>query len=289
MDATIETKKVTPGDFEQIYPLLCEFDNPKITKRLWRNLFSDYWNFQKEFIGYKLVIGNRIVGFVAYILSERWLNGRNEKFLVLSSWIVKKEFRSFSLELLYPILELNNHTLLSFTPTPGAHAIETKLFDMKVLDTHEVIIPCLITSPAVFQKKVTLSLHPRQFIHHLTEEEKKYCEHHSKFRCNHLFVQFQQGHLYLITKQKYIRHLRFHKIYYVNRPDLFLEHFSCLRFHLPRVLKAFGLIIDSRFLKQKKIPFSYRKEFFMPMLYRSERLTPDKIDYLYSEFFLLEE
>jgi hypothetical protein len=289
MDTRVETEQATPGDFERIYPLLLEFENPKITKKLWQNLFIDHWNFQKEFIGYKLVIGSRIVGFLAYILSERWLNGRREKFCVLSSYIVNKEFRRFCLHLLYPLLELKNHTLLSFTPSPVAFAIETKLFDMKVLDTHEVIIPCLITTSAVLQKQVPITLNPRLFTQHLTEEEKKYYEHHSKFSCNHLFVELQQGHLYLITKQKCVKHLRFHKIYYINHPDLFLEHFSCLRFHLPRVLKACGLIIDSRFLKTKKIPFSYRREFSMPMLYNSERLKPDQIDYLYSEYFLLEE
>lgn len=289
MEARVETKKARCEDFERIYPLLCEFDNPKITKKLWQNLFRDHWNFQKEYIGYKLVTGNRIVGFAAYILSERWLNGRREKFCNLSSWIVKKEFRKFSLDLLYPVLELENHTLLSFTPSSGAFAIETKLFNMQVLDTHEVIIPCLITPPAFFQKQGTFSRCPRQFIHHLTGEERTSYEHHSKFKCSHLLVEFQREHLYLITKQKYVKHLCFHKIYYLNRPDLFLKHFSYLRFHLPRILKAFGLIIDSRFLKSKKIPFSHRRAFSMPMLYKSERLMPDQIDYLYSEYFLLEE
>lgn len=285
---TVKISKATIEDFEQVYPLLLEFNNPIITKNLWKNLFADHWNFQKGFVGYKLVSGGRIVGFIAYILSKRWQGVREENFCVLSSVIVKKEFRGYGMDLIYPLLDLKDHTIISFTPTRGTFQILTELFHFKILDTHEVIIPCLITPPAVFNRNPELILAQEKIRQHLTPEERKLYEDHNQFNCKHMCIKFQKEHLYIVAKKRYLRHIPFQKIYYLNRPDLFMKNLSYLRFHLPRVLRSSGLIIDSRFVGEKNIPLSFQREFYMPFAYKSSRLLPNQIDYLYSEYFLLE-
>jgi len=65
---------------------------------------------------------------------------------------------------------------------------------------------------------------------------------------------------------------------------LYLED---IRFHVPLALKTVGIVVDSRFLQGRDIPFKKNKNFYMPMLYKSDHLQPHEIDYLYSEFFLL--
>ena len=104
----MKIEKAVTGDFHQVCPLLQEFNNPKISKEQWKNLFSDYWNFQGSHCGYKLMDGSNIVGFVAYIFSRKRINGKWEKFCNLSSWIVKKEYRSSSIDLLYPLRDLSD-------------------------------------------------------------------------------------------------------------------------------------------------------------------------------------
>ena len=193
------------------------------------------------------------------------------------------------MDLLSPILDLDDYTITTFSSSPPAFKIFTGHFEFQTLDTHEVIIPRLITLPAVFNRRPKIIHNSSQIDQHLTEEEKIIFKHHSIFNCQHLLIRWKQEQLYLIAKKKLKKQLPFHKIYYLNSTDLFLKNLSFFRFHLPRVLKSFGFIIDSRFLKKKIIPVSLRKEFSVPMLYRSRRVQPNQIDYLYSEYFLLEE
>jgi len=291
MNFTPKLEKATLDDFEKVFPLLMDFNNPKISREQWRNLFFDYWGFNKSFCGYKLVVGDQVVGFMAYILSKKLINNRWENFCDLSSWIVKPEFRKYSIDLLYPILELKDHTIISFTPTVGAYNVETKLFKLKEFDWYEVIMLALPCFPALFKTKFKIHIDKKSSPHfpigQLSEYEKKIFDDHAKFDCEHIVITSGEGNLYLILKKTYRRRLPFYKIYYASNIPLFLDLLDALRFRIPLKLKSAGIIVDSRFLKDKYVPLKKKKKFYMPMLYKSERVQPHEVDYLYSEFFLL--
>jgi hypothetical protein len=288
---TPTVEKARAEDFEKVYPLLLDFNNPKITRTQWKRLFTDNWNFQKEYCGYKLVLGDEIVGFIAYILSKKLINEKWENFCNISSWIVKPEYRSSSVDLLYPLLELNDHSIISFTPTAGAYKVETKLFKLKILDSYEVIIPALPGFSALLRKNFKVITHRQNqdecFLQLLSDHEGKIFRDHGKFDCHHVVITTEQENLYLIFKKTYKRHLPFAKVYYINNPKLFLHHLEDIRCRIPLALKTAGIVVDSRFLQDRVIHFKKTKNFYMPMLYRSDHLQPHEVDYLYSEFFLL--
>jgi hypothetical protein len=284
-------EKARAEDFEKVYPLLLTFNNPKITKAQWQRLFTDNWNFQKDYCGYKLVLGNDIVGFIAYIFSKKLIDEKWEKFCNISSWIVKPEYRSSSVDLLYPLLELKDHTVISFTPTVGAYKVETSLFKLKILDNYEAIIPALPRFSVSLRKKFKV-ITPRKnqdecLLPLLTDYERKIFRDHEKFDCHHLVITSNRGNLYMIFKRIYKRHLPFAKLYYISNPGLFLHHLHDIRFRIPLALNTVGIVVDSRFLQGRAIRFKKTKNFYMPMLYRSEHLQPHEVDYIYSEFFLL--
>jgi hypothetical protein len=238
------------------------------------------------------VVGHKIVGFVAYILSRKLINGKWEKFCNLSSWVVKPEYRSSGIDLLYPMLDLKDHTITSFTPNAAGYKIETKLFKFKFLDGYEVIMPALPRFSALLAKKfkiITRHKNPdERLLQLLSDHERKIFQNHVKFDCHHVVITTGQGNLYLILNKTYKRHLPFAKVYYINNPELFLHHLEDIRFRVPLALKTVGIVVDSRFLQDRAIPFKKTKNFFMPMVYRSDHLQPHEVDYLYSEFFLLE-
>ena len=288
---TPTVEKVRAEDFEKVYPLLLDFNNPKITRTQWKRLFTDNWNFQKEYCGYKLVLGDEIVGFIAYILSKKLINEKWENFCNLSSWIVKPEYRSSSVDLLYPLLELKDYTIISFTPSVGAYEVETRLFKLKIMDSYEVIIPALPRVSALMKKKFKILARGKnaddQLLQLLSDYERKIFLDHGKFDCHHVVITSERGNLYMIFKRLYKRHLSFAKLYYISNPGLFLHHLEDIRFRVPLTLKTAGIVVDSRFLQDRTIHFKKIKNFYMPMLYRSDHLQPHEVDYLYSEFFLL--
>jgi hypothetical protein len=291
MKNTPTVEKVRAEDFKKVYPLLLDFNNPKITRTQWKRLFINYWNFQKEYCGYKLMLGDDTVGFIAYIISRKLINDKWENFCNISSWIVKPEYRSSSVDLLYPLLELKDYTIISFTPTAGAYKVETKLFKLKILDGCEVIIPALPRLSALLRKNFKVITRRKNqdecFLQLLSDYEGEIFRDHGKFDCHHIVTTSNQGNLYMIFKRIYKRHLPFAKLYYISNPGLFLHHLEDIRFRIPLSLKTAGIVVDSRFLQDMHIPFKKTKNFYMPMLYRSDHLQPYEVDYLYSEFFLL--
>lgn len=287
----MKVEKAGSDDFEQIYPLLLGFNNPAITRDQWKNLFIDYWNFQKGYCGYKLMDGDETVGFFAYILSEKQINGQWEKFCNISSWFVKPEYRGSSIDLLYHLRDFPGVTLISYTPSIGAYKVETKLFKFKVLDRYEVIIPALPTLSGVLKKKCEIITHTPggsgKIMAYLSDYEKKVFRDHVDFDCYHLVVSTGRENLYLVFGKVYKRHIPFAKLYFVSDRDLFLKHLDEIRFRVPLALKTAGMVVASRFLGERRFRFSKNKAFYMPMLYKSDHLQPHQIDYLYSEYFLL--
>jgi len=51
-------------DFEKVYPLFLEFNNPYVTKEHWRQLFVDHSGCQDGRFGYILFDGEDAVGFL---------------------------------------------------------------------------------------------------------------------------------------------------------------------------------------------------------------------------------
>jgi hypothetical protein len=167
----------------------------------------------------------------------------------------------------------------------------TRLFKFKLLDRYEVIMPALPRLPGLLKKKfkiITHRRHPQKTLFQfLSDYEQKIFHDHEKFDCDHVVLTADRGNLYMIFKRIYKRHLPFVKLYYVSNPGLFLQCLEDLRIRIPLALKTFGLVVDSRFLAGRDIPFKKNKNFYMPMIYKSDRLEPHEVDYLYSEFFLL--
>ena len=86
-------------DFERVYPLLLEFNNPYLTKEDWRQLFIDHSGLQNDRFGWLLADGDNVVGFAGTILSERMIRGEKVRLSNVSGWIVQHEYRAHSLAL----------------------------------------------------------------------------------------------------------------------------------------------------------------------------------------------
>ena len=71
----VTIREARADDFERVYPLLVEFENPHLKTEHWRQLFIDHTGLQNGHFGWALVDGDDIVGFVSTILSERTIRG----------------------------------------------------------------------------------------------------------------------------------------------------------------------------------------------------------------------
>src|SRR5262245_50374537 len=122
--ATVE--KATPAMFDDIYPLLLELDKTHSIEK-WRTIFDYQWESGEGYVGYTLVDGRKVVGFNGALFSRRIIGGREVKFCNLTSWIVKEQYRTESLRLVFPILNLKGYTFTNLTMNDRAWDVAKRL------------------------------------------------------------------------------------------------------------------------------------------------------------------
>lgn len=282
----VYVKKTYKEDFEKIYELLLDFNNPRIKKEDWRQLFIDYWKKDENYVGYVLVDKGKIVGFIGTIFSKRFINDNQFVFCNLTSWIVKKAYRNKSLHLLFPILRLKDCTLTNFSP--GNYDIIFKMFGFKKINTDIVVIlPLPNIYLALSKKNCHLILDKALMGKYMNDSESKIFHDHFKFNCVHLMIISNSGNCYMIAKKVIRRRLPFIHVVFISNKIVFSMQINRSKFEIMTKLKVVGIIIDERFLSGCVIPYAIKYKRQNTILYKSNILKEEDIDILYSEMFLL--
>lgn len=285
----VELKKAYPDDLEKVYPILLEFNNPKISKQLWKKfLFSNHWKVKDCFSGAMLLEGKKVVGFLGYIFYNRLINNELEKFCNLTSWIVQKEYRiEHKMKVWEPIRELQDYTLIGLSPTNSAYKQEKKIGFVDLEDAYWILL-AVGSIPKYLSTKIEVESDYKVLENTLTPDEKKIFIDHIEFsNYQHIMVSTLEGNIYIVYKKMYRKRLPFIKLIYISNVQLFNSHLDIIRLQLASHLKLAGIMVEKRFLKKENIRFVIKQRFAIPNIYMSNNLMPDDIDYLYTELFLL--
>lgn len=277
-------KKAFANDFERIYPLIQEFDNPNLTREDWRQLFIRRWNSQEDHFGYLIEDGNRVVGFLGTLFSTRVINHKPYKFCNLSTWVVKKEYRGMSLSLLLEVLKLQDYTITNLTANRVARLLRP--FGFKDLATHfRVVLP--LPNPSLLIKKVELFPDKSDIKENLAGEPLKLFNDHIDLKCIHLLFRVRDESCYLIFDKIKKKRLPVARVHYISNIEFFQKHAHtiCLKMCLQQ--KIFALVISENLLKGHEIKFSIRVEQLQSILFKSNSLEENDMDTLYSELQVL--
>lgn len=285
----VELRKAYPHDFEKIFPLLLEFNNPNISKELWKKfLFSNYWKFENGFSGTMILDGNKVVGFLGYIFYNRTINYKTEKFCNLTSWIVQKEYRiEHKMKLWEPLDELKDYTLIGLSPTKAAYKQEKKI-GFNDLENGYLILPAIGPIQKYFTNKIEILSDIKLIENALNPHDKKIFNDHNEFsNYQHIMIHTQEGNIYIVYKKMHRKRLPFINLIYISNIILFNNYLDTIRLKLATHLKLAGIIVEKRFIEKNKIKFMIEQKYFVPNIYLSNIVQPKNIDYLYTELILL--
>lgn len=304
----VNLRKAYPQDFEAVYPLLCEFNNAAITKEKWSQLFSYTWDQDKDYCGYLLEDNGAVIGFIGLIFSQRQLSDRRVTFCNLSSWIVKKEYRKQSIDLVMPLLESDKYILTDFSASSDACKF-FKSFGFNEITRKFYVITKRIIPTSLFAKS-HIELDVNAIRSTISESVLRIADDHLKYGCKLALIR-QHGDLSLIIlKRRMFKPHLLHanicyqfcdKVFYklfgrslICRKVPFLEVlYTDNRLMLPEILKhsaiicstfdAYGIVIPENFTSMRRSTFEYDQ----PRLFNGT-LDAQFIDSLYSEIILLE-
>jgi hypothetical protein len=278
-------RKALAKDFEKVYPLFQEFNNSRSTKEDWRQLFINHWDTQEDYFGFLLIDRDKVVGFLGLIFSNRLINNKIEKFCNLTTWIVKKEYRSESLLLFFPLLELKEYTITNFTPSKQVYLI-LKKFGFKDIETDMKLIPPI---PAIgfLNRKCSIEFDKDIIRDYLSNGDLKIYYDHLKLKSIYLLIKSRDENCFIIMNKTKKKMLSFAKIHYVSNLDVFLKYISKVNVKICLCLKVCGLLIDERYVRGHEIRHLIRIKRPQPTVFKSESLKKGEIGTLYSELLVL--
>jgi hypothetical protein len=283
-----QLERATPADFERVYPLLERFNNPAITREMWRGLFDYTWPCADDTRGFMLVDEGRVVGFFAAILSERRIDGRLEKFANLSSWITLPEYRAHALMLLQACSSLEGRTIFCLSPRKDLLPIYQR-FGYSELETGALILYPIpgFENPGTWLR-FRSTTDTRKIAKLLSDEDRAILEHHLPHPCRHLLIYDGAEYCHIVFNRTKGRRFHFANVHHIGNVLLFLKALDVVRWRLALAAGAPFVMIESRFLPESFSPrFSRRISFAATQVYKSETLKPSQIDGLYTETILL--
>ncbi len=287
--ATVE--KATPEMFDDVYPLLLELSNSHWTREKWRLIFDYQWEFDEGHVGYALIDDRKVVGFNGTLFSRRIIDGREVRICNLTSWIVKEQYRSESLRLVFPLLNLKGYTLTNLTMNDRAWAI-TKRLGFKNLDTNmRLLFPVPELSVSTKKDPPVIVSDEARIAEILDPVNLRIFRDHLRYSCGHLVIQDKDSYCYLLYAEKHYKKYnckaRYGHLHYISDRSFFLKYLNKIKHHFLKNQKYLFLAVDERLTGNDPIPYSKVCPLKIPKMYKSEILTREQVDNLYSELVVL--
>jgi hypothetical protein len=284
-------REARADDFEHVYPLLAEFENPHLKTEHWRQLFIDHTGLQNGHFGWVLVDGDVVVGFVSTILSERTIRGELVRLSNTSSWIVKPAYRAHSLALHAKVIADKSVTVTNLSPTVKVLKLLEKLGFTLMDKSERIILP--VVTPRSFMDRCEILTRPSAVQNALNGENLRFFQDHQLPFHRHVLLRTAAGDCYVMmnrTLKTVGGSLRvpFARVHYIGVPELFVRHLEKLVACIAVSLKVVAMIVDDRMLRGT-VPWH---SFMRPggergAAFLSKTLTAEDIDGLYTEATLL--
>jgi hypothetical protein len=280
-----KVEKATPAMFEDIYPLLLDFNNPNLSKENWKLIFDYPWKSEEEGIGYVLVDDRKVVGFLGTLFSRRILGDREAKLCHTTSWIVKEQYRGESLRLMLPLLKLRDYTINAISLSPRAYAVVERL-GFTVLDVNlKLLFP---VPDAAFRKDSSVITSDSDRITSILDPlDLKIYKDHLQYNCGHLVVEDAGGYCYILFTAKRRKSVPYGHIHYISNREVFLRCLNRIKLHFLYAHRFVFLAVEERMIGTQPLPFSKVYRLKVPRMYKSEVLGREQIDNLYTELVIL--
>jgi hypothetical protein len=238
------------------------------------------WKVEAPNHGFMLRDGQRVVGTLLALYSERLVAGRVERFCNLGSWCVLPEYRSRSLSLLNVLVTQEGYHFTVLSPDEGSQEI-LAWFKFRSLDTSAALVPNLPwpTVPGATR----ISADPDVIERTLAGTDLElYHDHVQALAAHHLVLSRGPDSCYVMYRES--RHkggLVLAVILHVSNPDLFHRALIPLTRHLLVRHGLVATIAELRIIERKpNLSFTLHRR---PKMYRSASLESAQIDDLYSE------
>ncbi|WP_194409711.1 hypothetical protein [Microbacterium cremeum] len=280
-----ELSPITAADLPAVGKFLHEKLNGRVSAAAWADALHVPWTVSAPNHGYFLRSDGEVVGAYLAYYSDRTIGGTTERFCNLGAWCVDEGHRAQGLRLLMALLRQRGYHFTDFSPSGNVVALNRKL-SFTDLDTTTALI---LNLPWRTPPGTRISSEPALLERVLTGTERRiYDDHRTTSAARHLLLLSGEDRCYVIFRKDRRKRVRaFASILYVGNRPLFQRLIRPLGSHLLLHHGAAATLLECRVgggPPRGSIVLGRSR----PKMYKSDTLTPDDIDYLYSELTCLQ-
>jgi hypothetical protein len=272
---------ITSSDIERVATFLHAHLNSRVSAAAWEAAMRPPWSNAWLNHGFFLQHHREVVGAYLAFYSDRMIDGRLERFCNLGAWCVLEQYRAHGLRLVRGLLGQRGYHFTDLSPSGNVVAINQRLRFL-LLDTTTAAIPNLPWP--VLARGIRVSSADDEVARTLTGQNSDiYRDHVHTAAARHVVITRGDDHCYVIWRHDRRKGLPFFgSVLYVSDPELFGQ--AALQFSRHLLLRHRVLLtLAERRVVGYRPPRSITLPRPRPKMFRSDRLKPDQIDYLYSE------
>ena len=281
VDRPVALGPINSTDVGRVADFLSTHLNRRVPASAWADAMTLSWVDDAPNHGFLLRCGDEIVGVYLAFYSEREIDGRQERFCNLGAWCVLEGYRSHGLRLLRAMLAQRGYTFTDLSPSGNVVPLNKRL-RFCLLDTSTAAIPNL-PWPVTGRRVMVTS--DRGTISRALEghDLEIFTDHANAPAARHVLVTDDTGTCYIILRRDRRKRLPiFGSLLYVSNPALFMRAGRAVSWHLLVRHRVLVTLAELRIVGSRP-----RGSFLLrnprPKMFRSERIHPDQVDYLYSE------
>lgn len=280
-------RPITRRDVDEIIALLRE-PWSDISVDGWRAVFEHGWGRGEADLGFVLVDGRRIVGYLGTILARRRF-GADERWVCnITSWYVREGYRTGSIGLLKAVLAKAD-VITVVTPSKPTRPIFESL-GFRLLETHRfVYFPLLHLWTLLRAPRARLLSRPEEIEPELDAEQRRLLHDLRDTACGHFLLREGARRCYFVVKKRHDLRLCAQTLWtsdvlYCSDPELLHRHLERVVLAVLARQRTCALMADSRILGRKG-PLGLRVE--DKKYIRGSGIDPRTVDNLYTEIALL--
>jgi len=279
--ASVQLAPITDADVTEVANFLHQHMNSKVTAANWARAMTPPWPVEAPNHGFFLRAGGEVVGAYLAIYSQRVIDGSEESFCNLAAWCVLEQYRFSSLRLLNALLAQDGYHFTDLSPSGGVVPLNKRLGFVSLDTTTALAVnipwPTLPGRGRITTDRATIT-------RTLSGDDLQiYLDHAEAAAARHLLLTRGDQKCHVIFRRDRRKKLPlFANILHVSNPDLLrtmwlqIQRHFLLRHALPAALCEVRVCASRP--RQSVMLRSAR-----PKMFRSDRLTSNQIDYLYSE------
>lgn len=282
----VDIRPIQDDDAVAVATFLHQHLNPSVAVDVWRALLSPPWAADAPNHGFQLVTDSGIVGAYVAVYSQREVDGVTRRLCNLAAFCVLPDFRADSLRLLRAMLRQPGFEFTDLSPSGNVVALNERLGFVH-LDTSTRIAANL---PALGRRGVRVTSDPARVAGALRGRDVSvYRDHRDAPAARHILVTDGDSYAYLIVRRDRRKGLPLFAtaLYVGGDRGVLRRNWARVGAHL-----LFKHGIPATLAERRTLGFAPRlgvdQAVPRPKMFRSEHLTADDIDYLYSELTLLE-